>query len=85
VTSLLKYHYADFLAPDAPNSPGCNQTLCQYSLKDFFDFSHQRTFTPLTQGINYGTNCFLVPTDPNCFGSNFVPADPDADAVDPQD
>ena len=33
-----QYPYADYFAPDAPNSPGCNPTLCPYSLHDFFDF-----------------------------------------------
>jgi hypothetical protein len=80
-----QYHYADFFAPDAPNSPGCNPTLCPYSLHDFFDFTNQRTFTNFTQGINYVTQCFLTPNIQGCFGTNFVPADPDADAVDPQD
>jgi phospholipase C len=78
-----QYHYADFFAPDAPNSPGCNPTLCKYSLKDFFDFSTQRLFTKLPQPIK--TVCFINPSDPTCFGVGFIPSDPDADNVDPQD
>jgi len=77
------YHYADFFAPDAPNSPGCNPTLCQYSLKDFFDFNTQRSFTKLPQPIE--TVCFIKPSDPKCFGTGFTASDPDADNVDLQD
>jgi hypothetical protein len=76
------YHYADYFAPDAPNTPGCNPTLCPYSLRDFFDFSNQRTFTPFTQGLR-PTQCFLIPTLATCFGTNFAGADPDDDAVNP--
>jgi hypothetical protein len=77
--SPCTYPYADHFAPDGnfvdPNSP--------YSLSDFFNFSGgPSTFTPLTQGINYKTQCFLTPDTPNCFGPNFSPADPDDDAVD---
>jgi phospholipase C len=79
------YPYADFFAPDAPNAPGCSPVLCPYSLSDFFNFQNQRTFTPFTQGIKYATDCFLTPKIQGCFGSSFAPADPDADAVDPQD
>jgi hypothetical protein len=53
-----------------------------YSLADFFDFTNQRTFNPITGSELTPTNCFLVPS--NCF-ANFVPADPDDDDVDPQD
>jgi phospholipase C len=75
------YSYADVLAPDAPAS--CSQ--CKYSLSDFFNFNNQRTFTNFTQGINYATQCFLIPEIPTCFGPSFAPSDPDADAVDEQD
>jgi phospholipase C len=78
-----QYPYADYFAPDAPNSPGCNPTLCPYSLHDFFDFSGgASTFTPITKKVNYKTQCFLTPSIPSCFGSTFTPADPDDDAVD---
>jgi len=76
------YPYADYYAPDGhvvyPPS--------LYSLSDFFDFAHQRTFIPLTpqQGITYTTQCFLTPKTQGCFGTNFTAADPDDDAVDPQ-
>jgi hypothetical protein len=74
------YPYADHFAPDGPvvfpSSP--------YSLSDFFDFANQRTFTPLTQGINYKTQCFITPDTQGCF-PGFTPSDPDADAVDQQD
>jgi phospholipase C len=76
------YHYADHYAPDAPNTPGCNPTLCPYSLRDFFDFANQHTFTPFTQGLR-PTQCFLTPTVATCFGTNFAGADPDDDAVNP--
>jgi hypothetical protein len=78
------YPYADYYAPDGPNVSGCNATLCPYSLADFFpNFTHPRTFSPLTQNITYKTQCFLTPKTPQCFGSNFTASDPDADAVDP--
>ena len=76
------YHYADYFAPDGPNTPGCNRTLCQYSLKDFFDFTNERTFNKFTQGL-IATQCFLTPKIPTCLGTNFAPADPDDDAVNP--
>jgi len=42
------------------------------------------TFTPFTSGagVNYATQCFLTPNIPGCF-PGFTPADPDADAIDP--
>jgi phospholipase C len=76
------YLYADVLAPDAHTIYNASP----YSLSDFFpNFKNARSFTPLTQGINYKTQCFLTPKIPTCFGPNFEPADPDADAVDEQD
>jgi phospholipase C len=81
-----QYNYADYYAPDGPNT-GCNSTVCPYSLYDFFQngFTNPRTFTAFTQGINYRTECFITPKAAHCFGSNFTPSDPDADAVDLQD
>ena len=71
--------------PDGPNVPGCSNTLCPYSLSDFFQngFTNSRMFTPLTQGINYKTQCFITPGITGCFGLNFTASDPDADGVDP--
>ena len=42
----------------------------------------RRTFAPFTQGINYGTECFIVPQTTQCFGTNFTASDPDADDAD---
>jgi len=72
------YHYADFLAPDAPYSDH-NTTL--YSLSDFFGpFTNQaRTFTKII-GAKYPTTCFVsVAGARSCFTS--YPADPDNDAI----
>jgi hypothetical protein len=42
------YLYADALAPDTPSAPGCNSSLCPYSLSDFFNFSGSpSTFTTI--------------------------------------
>jgi Phosphoesterase family len=80
------YSYADVLAPDVYTSGNCTQPVCPYSLSDFFNFGGgPRTFMPFTQGVNYPTQCFITPAAQGCFGSGFSPADPDADAVDPQD
>jgi hypothetical protein len=82
------YPYADYYAPDGPNVQGCNQTLCPYSLADFFPNNFQnplRIFTPFTQGVNYPGQCFIEPTVQSCFGPGFTPLDPDADDVDVQD
>jgi hypothetical protein len=77
-----QYHYADFLAPDAPFS---DHNVTAYSLSDFFDFTTEHMFTPVaTEGINYSTQCFLTPAAQGCF-AGFQPADPDADDVDEQD
>ncbi|HSZ02593.1 MAG TPA: hypothetical protein VK788_24070 [Terriglobales bacterium] len=79
------YSYADVFAPDGSVVCGANCSQ-PYSLSDFFSFGGgPRTFIPFTQGVNYPTQCFITPTAQGCFGSNFEPADPDADAVDPQD
>jgi hypothetical protein len=76
-----QYHYADYLAPDAPNSPGCTPTLCPYGLFDFFNFSQGPRKPVWIQGYQYNTSCFLNPSSTACFGSNY-PADPDNDAID---
>jgi hypothetical protein len=77
------YHYADYYAPDANPSPGCTQSLCPYSLADFFNFNQApRHFTPIA-GAKYPTSCFINPGSPSCFGTNY-PADPDNDDIDPQ-
>jgi phospholipase C len=70
------YHYADFLAPDAPFS---DNNITQYSLSDFFvSFSNQpRPFTQII-GWKYDTSCFLNPK--SCFAD--YPMDPDNDATD---
>jgi len=82
------YHYADYLAPDAPNSPGCTPQLCPYGLSDFFNFAPPtpRSFS-LIRGAKYDTSCFLSPTSaaaPSCFGATYAPSDPDDDLIDPQ-
>jgi phospholipase C len=78
------YPYADVFAPDGFVVCG---TIClhPYSLSDFFNFGGgPTTFVPFTpqQGINYTTQCFITPKAQACFGTNFKPTDPDADAVD---
>ena len=73
--------YADYFAPDVYTSGNCQQSACPYSLHDFFDFTNQRTFTPIstpTPGL-VKTECFLIPKMQGCFGSNFPPSNPDAD------
>lgn len=71
------YRYADYLAPDAPNSPGCTLKLCPYGLYDFFDFGQTpRTFSVI-KGAKYDTGCFLNPG--TCFPN--YPQDPDDDAI----
>jgi len=74
-----KYHYSDFLAPDAPFSCG-NQTECPYSLSDFFNFNQTARNPIYIQGYKYNTSCFLNPT--SCFAT--YPSDPDDDLLDPQ-
>jgi hypothetical protein len=69
------YHYADYLAPDAPNSPKCSPTLCPYGLSDFFDFSQTARSPILIKGYKYNTSCFLNPS--SCFAN--YPAAPDDD------
>jgi hypothetical protein len=42
------YAYADFLAPDTYTSNNCIQSVCPYSLSDFFNFNQTpTTFTPI--------------------------------------
>ena len=65
------WHYADYFAQDT------GFFFDNYSLYDFFDFSHARPFVPIT-GAKYGTDCFLNPS--NCFAD--FPADPDSDGGD---
>jgi phospholipase C len=72
------YEYADYYAPDGPNT--CSPTVCPYSLSDFFSsFSTANSFTPITQGINYQTKCFITPKIKSCFGPGFTRSDPDGD------
>jgi Phosphoesterase family len=76
-----QYPYADYFAPDAPTTPGCNPALCPYSLSDFFgNFQTKRAFTAIT-GAKYATDCFFHPNIESCFGVNFTPQDPDNDAI----
>ena len=70
------YHYADYLAPDAPNSPGCTPQLCPYGLSDFFNFGQTARSPILIKGAKYDTSCFLNPS--SCFGASY-PAPPDDD------
>jgi hypothetical protein len=70
-----EYQYADYLAPDA--YPNCNsQTVCPYSLSDFFTFNRQNPFVKIT-GAEYPTSFFLNP------GKHFAnyPEAPDDDDV----
>jgi hypothetical protein len=69
--------YADALAPDAP--PTCLQTVCPYSLSDFFNFNQNATaFTAIT-GMKYAETCFHNPDQTGCW-PGAGPADPDDDA-----
>ncbi len=75
------YPYADYYAPDGPNS-ACGPVACPFGLSDFFPGNFQdgqQTFVPITQGVKYQTPCFLNPSQ--CW-SNFTPSDPDSDVVD---
>jgi hypothetical protein len=77
------YHYADFLAPDAPFA--C-KTQCpqKWSLADFFvPFTNQpRQFTNII-GAKYPTSCFVTPqAAKSCFPG--FPSDPDNDAIEGQ-
>lgn len=75
------YPYADYLAPDAYTSLNCTQSVCPYSLSDFFvpGFGSPSTFSPIS--APYKTTCFLTPKTDDCFGKGFEPADPDSDAA----
>jgi hypothetical protein len=76
-----QYFYADWLAPDGPNTPGCTRQQCPYGLSDFFNFSQLPRNPTYIPGYKYNTSCFLNPQ--SCFGANY-PADPDDDVIDPQ-
>jgi phospholipase C len=65
--------YADSFVQDL--GPGANPAT-SYSLRDFFDFTVARPFTPIT-GAKYPTSCFTsAQSAKNCFPS--FPADPDS-------
>jgi hypothetical protein len=83
------YAYADVLAPDTPNAPGCDLGLCPYSLSDFFGgFATQYAFQPISlpsvlcnSQVCYNAEWF------EDFGTHVgdpAPSDPDDDAIDPQ-
>lgn len=72
------FPYADFFVKDTDPDP---QHV--YSLWDFFNFNSPQPFTKIL-GAKYATDCFIRPLGQGCF-TNYVPADADNDAVDPQD
>jgi len=73
-------NYADHWAPDAV--PTCvSQSVCPYSLSDFFNFNQNlRTFTTIT-GWKYPELCFHKPNTTQCWGLTSSDADPDNDAL----
>ena len=88
-----QYLYADALAPDQPNAPGCSQQTCPYGLSDFFDFSQSHTFgqpIPLPYVLrnctatwfeSFGTSALCTSTTLGMGPAYPAPADPDDDAV----
>jgi hypothetical protein len=78
ISSSSQDPYADFLAPDGPNSR-CGRAACPFPLSDFFA-SSKSPFTSISPG-KYQPKCFHNPNQPGCW-PQFVPEDPDNDADD---
>jgi len=66
-----QYNYADVLVMDTAAPPN------NYSLYDFFDFSHFHAFQTIN-GAKYLPGCFHNPMGAGCFTT--YPLDPDNDA-----